>query len=217
MITLDSLSELAALAYLVIFALAAFDVIVPIQPSETAVVLGGVLAWQGRLNFVVVLAVAAVGAIVGDHLAYGIGRSTERFGRAQRQAHRRASSKVGRLEAWAAHQLAAHGPVVLIVARFIPGGRTASTFVSGRLRYPLSRFSPVTVVAGILWAGFGSVLGYLGGTTFHDNTWLATGLGVAVGTLVAFSIEMVMSRVVGRPAAVAPATEARKGDDDLAA
>jgi membrane protein DedA with SNARE-associated domain len=213
MITLDALSELAAVAYLVIFALAAFDVIVPILPSETAVVLGGVLAWQGRLNFVIVLVVAAVGAIVGDHLAYGIGRGTERLGR----AHRQASGKVQRLEAWASHQLAAHGPVVLIVARFIPGGRTASTFVSGRLRYPLRRFSPVTVVAGILWAGFGSVLGYLGGTTFHDNTWLATGLGVGVGAVVAFTIEMVMSRMVGRPPVVAPAAEAGKDDDHLAA
>ena len=213
MITLDALSELAAVAYLVIFALAAFDVIVPILPSETAVVLGGVLAWQGRLNFVIVLVVAAVGAIVGDHLAYGIGRGTERLGR----AHRQASGKVQRLEAWASHQLAAHGPVVLIVARFIPGGRTASTFVSGRLRYPLRRFSPVTVVAGILWAGFGSVLGYLGGTTFHDNTWLATGLGVGVGAVVAFTIEMVMSRTVGRPPVVAPAAEAGKDDDHLAA
>jgi membrane protein DedA with SNARE-associated domain len=217
MITLDSLSELAAVAYLVIFALAAFDVIVPILPSETAVVLGGVLAWQGRLNFAAVLAVAAVGAILGDHLAYGIGRGTERFGRAHRQAQRRASGKVQRLEAWAALQLEAHGPVVLIVARFIPGGRTASTFVSGRLRYPLALFTPVTIVAGILWAAFGSALGYLGGTTFHDNTWLATGLGVAVGTVVAFGIEMVMSRTVGRPPVAAPTAEVRKGDDDLAA
>ena len=217
MITLDSLSELAAVAYLVIFALAAFDVIVPILPSETAVVLGGVLAWQGRLNVVAVLAVAAVGAIVGDPLAYGIGRGTERFGRAHRQAQRRASGKVQRLEAWAAHRLEVHGPVVLIVARFIPGGRTASTFVSGRLRYPVRRFGPVTIVAGILWAGFGTLLGYLGGTTFHDNTWLATGLGIGVGAVVAFTIEMVMSRTVGHPPDVAPTAEVGKGDDDLAA
>src|SRR5688500_861322 len=162
MITLVALADLAAVAYLVIFLMAAFDVIVPILPSETVVVLGGVLAWQGRLNLVIILVVAALGAILGDHLSYGIGRGTERLGRARRTP----KGKVAQLEAWAAHRLEQHGPVVLIVARFIPGGRTASTFVSGRLRYPLPKFCAITVIAGILWASLGSALGYLGGTTF---------------------------------------------------
>ena len=47
MITLDVLADLAALAYLVVLVLAAFDVVVPVLPSESAVILGGVLAWQG--------------------------------------------------------------------------------------------------------------------------------------------------------------------------
>lgn len=200
MITLDVLADLAALAYLVIFALAAFDVVVPILPSETAVILGGVLAWQGRLYLPLALIAAAVGAILGDHISYGIGRGSQRFRRvADRRSLNRNASRVERLEAWAAHRLELHGPIVLVVARFIPGGRTASTFASGRLHYPLTSFTVVTVVAGILWAAFGTALGYIGGTTFEDNTLLATGLGVAVGTLVAFVIERVMALTGHRP------------------
>ena len=209
MITLDALADLAAVAYLVIFVMAAFDVIVPILPSETAVVLGGVLAWQGRLNLAIILVVAAAGAILGDHLSYGIGRGTERLGRARLSS----KGKVAKLEAWAAQRLEQHGPVVLIVARFIPGGRTASTFVSGRLRYPLAKFSGITVVAGILWAAFGSALGYLGGTTFHDNTLLATALGVGVGAGVAAVIELVMNRLTHHGVDSAPATDVGRGDD----
>jgi membrane protein DedA with SNARE-associated domain len=216
-ITLDVLAELAALAYLVIFALAAFDVIVPILPSETAVVLGGVLAWQNRLHLVFVLLAAAAGAILGDHLSYGIGRGSQRLRRvAERRGTNRKASKIERLEAWAAHRLEAHGPVVLIVARFIPGGRTASTFASGRLHFPLPMFTLCTVVAGMLWAGFGASLGYLGGTTFEHNTLLATGLGVAVGTGVAFLIELVMSRS-GRRLVLAVDEDGSDGKDDLAA
>jgi membrane-associated protein len=209
MITLDALADLAAVAYLVIFVMAAFDVIVPILPSETAVVLGGVLAWQGRLNLAIILVVAAAGAILGDHLSYGIGRGTERLGRARRGS----KGKVAALEAWAAQRLELHGPVVLIVARFIPGGRTASTFVSGRLHYPLAKFSGLTVIAGILWAAFGSALGYLGGTTFHDNTLLATALGVGVGAGVAAVIELAMNRLSHHGVESAPATDVGRNDD----
>lgn len=220
MITLDVLADLAALAYLVIFALAAFDVIVPILPSETAVILGGVLAWQHRLYLLFVLLAAAAGAILGDHLSYAIGHGSKRLRRvAHRRGTNRSASKFERLEAWAGHRLEAHGPVVLIVARFIPGGRTASTFASGRLHYPLALFSLCTVIAGFLWAGFGAALGYLGGTTFKDNTLLATGLGVAVGTGVAFLIELGMSRAGRRPVLRLgdEETDGSDGKDDLAA
>ncbi len=60
LVSLDGLADLSEVAYLVIFVFAAFDVIVPILPSETAVILAGVLAWQGRLNPAAVLAVAAL-------------------------------------------------------------------------------------------------------------------------------------------------------------
>lgn len=211
--SLDGLADLSEVAYLVIFLFAAFDVIFPILPSETVVVLAGVLSWQGRLNPAAVLAVAAVGAIGGDHLSYGLGRWTRRAGQPQR-----ADGKVARLQAWAAQQLEVRGAVILLVARFIPGGRTASTFVSGRLAYPLPRFTTVTVGAGILWAAFGTALGYLGGTTFHDNTLLGTALGVAIGTTVGLTIERVLSWRTGRAARRAQATAAAPvSDEDLAA
>jgi membrane protein DedA with SNARE-associated domain len=212
MIGLAELGELAGLAYVVIFALAAFDVVVPVLPSETAVVLGGVLAWQGRLNLVALVLVAAAGAIAGDHMSYGLGRWTLRPERSRRR-----DTKVARLHAWAARQLDARGLGILLVARFIPGGRTASTFVSGRLVYPLPRFSAVTVVAGLLWALFGTALGYLGGTTFHDNTWLATGLGVAVGTSFAVAVEVLLSWRSRRSAVRIQLAEAVADCDELAA
>src|SRR5918994_4309989 len=67
------------------------------------------------------------------------------------------------------------GASILLVARFVPGGRTAGTFMSGRFHHPLSGFSTVTFAAGPLWAVFGASLGYLGGTTFHEHTVLSTG------------------------------------------
>jgi membrane protein DedA with SNARE-associated domain len=208
-VDLNALAGLGLLAYLLIFAFAALDVVFPVLPSEATVILAGVLAWQGRLNIVAIGAAAAVGAIAGDHLSYGLGRWTSRGG-----ASRRTGGRMARLQGWAAEQLEIRGPMILLVARFIPGGRTASTFMSGRLRYPLARFSAVTCIAGPLWASFGAALGYLGGTTFHDHTIWATGLGIAVGVTIAALVELVLRRlgIYGRPMDEAVPTE-----DDLAA
>jgi membrane protein DedA with SNARE-associated domain len=211
--TLDTLADLSSVAYLLVFVMALLDVVVPILPSETAVVLGAVLAWQGRLHPVPLVLVAAAGAFCGDHLSYGLGRWSQRALRVRRE-----TSKVARLQRWAAHQLEARGPIILIVARFIPGGRTASTFVTGRVSYPLARFTPITAVAAVLWALFGTALGYLGGSTFHDNTILATLLGVAVGTAVAAFVQFVVMRLGHHNHADAkPATAAPGKDDDIAA
>jgi membrane-associated protein len=215
MITLDLLADMAALAYLLVLALAAFDVVVPVLPSESAVILGGVLAWQGRLHPVPLILAAAAGAIAGDHLSYAIGRWTQR---GRPQPHRRGDRRMGkaeRLQLWAARQLDRRGPALLIVARFIPGGRTASTFMSGRTAYPLSRFTPPVVAAGLLWASFATMLGYVGGQTFHEQTLLATGLGMVLALGFAVLVELVMSRLERRRSRVAEVAAADA--DDIAA
>ena len=195
MITLDFLADLSALAYVLVLVLAAFDVVVPILPSESAVILGGVLAWQGRLHPVPLLLAAAVGAVLGDHLSYAIGRWTRRD-RPRRGAPAvpdGRDGKAARLQTWAAAQLDKRGATLLVVARFIPGGRTAATFIAGRTAYPLSRFTPITILAGLLWAGFATMLGYIGGSTFHEQTLLATGLGILLAVGFAALIELAMS------------------------
>jgi membrane-associated protein len=216
-ITLDFLADLAALAYLLVLVLAAFDVVMPVLPSESAVILGGVLAWQGRLNPVPLVLAAAAGAILGDHLSYGISRWTQR-GRPQPGTPSGRQTKMARLQAWAGRQLDRRGPALLIVARFIPGGRTASTFMAGRTAYPLRRFTPSTIVAGALWAGFATSLGYLGGQTFHEQTLLATGLGILLAVAFAALVELVLSWRERRSARAAPTDGSAAGEaDDLAA
>jgi membrane-associated protein len=216
-ITLDFLADLAALAYLLVLVLAAFDVVIPVLPSESAVILGGVLAWQGRLHPVPLVLAAAAGAILGDHLSYGIGRWTQR-GRPQPGTLSGRQTKMARLQAWAGRQLDRRGPALLIVARFIPGGRTASTFMAGRTAYPLRRFTPATIVAGALWAGFATSLGYVGGHTFHEQTLLATGLGILLAVAFAALVELVLSWRERRSARAAGTDGATAGEaDDLAA
>jgi membrane protein DedA with SNARE-associated domain len=217
MITLDQLADMAALAYLLVFALAAFDVVVPVLPSESAVILGGVLALQGHLHPVPLLLAAATGAIAGDHLSYAIGRWTLR---GRPQPSRRSGRRLGkaeRLQVWAARQLDRRGAGLLIVARFIPGGRTASTFMAGRTSYALRRFTPATVGAGMLWATFATLLGYIGGHAFHDQTLLAMGLGMVLAIGFAALVELVLSRRERHHVAADGGLRGTLASDDLAA
>ena len=170
--------------YLVIFVIAYLDSMIPVVPSETMVILGGVAAGQGDLSLPAVIGCAAAGAFLGDTSAYGIGRW---FGPTlERRFFSKPKSKA-RLE-WAARQLKVRGGMLLVTARFVPGGRTVVTFSSGMTRQPLRRFLAFIAFAAVVWACYASLLGYVGGKTFADNH--------AVAFLVAFGIALGVSGVI---------------------
>ena len=79
-------------AYAVVFLLALLDAVLPVVPSETAVITGGVVAASGRLSLPLVVTFATVGAMAGDNAAYLIGRRfgsdvTNRFFRSEKAQH----------------------------------------------------------------------------------------------------------------------------------
>lgn len=175
-------------SYLIIFAVAAIDAFFPVVPSETLVITAGVLASQGDMSLPLVVLVAATGAILGDNISYGIGtwvgeHTLKRWFRSEK-SHRR-------LE-WAEHQLDQRGAYIILVARFIPGGRTAVTFASG-YTHALSwhRFIRYDVVACSVWATYAALLGYFGGRTFEERPWAGLLLAFALATGIAFTVEAI--------------------------
>ena len=123
-------------AYLIIFALAFLDAVIPLFPSETAVITGGVLAAEGKISLALVILVGAVGAVLGDNLAYLLGRHF------REPIHRRffKGEKAQKRIGWAERQLEERGGELIITARFIPGGRLVVTFSAGGLGFPWRRF-----------------------------------------------------------------------------
>jgi membrane-associated protein len=168
---LDSLIDLISDAwwtYPFLFLFALLDSIIPIIPSETAVIAAGVVAGSGSLSLPVIIIVAAAGAVCGDNIAYEIGK------RARPWIERRFSGpKAARRFEWARDLLARRGVGLVIVARFIPGGRTAVTLTAGMTGMNRVKFVLASIVAGLLWATYAALLGYFGGRTFEDNHTLA--------------------------------------------
>ena len=176
----------SAVSYLVVFLAAAGDVLVPIVPSETIVITAGVLAADDDLIIWLLVPAAAAGAILGDNACYWLGR---RFGdRVSRRVFRGEKGK-DRLE-WAETAIQRRGAVLVVMGRFIPGGRTASTLAAGTLKMSWRRFIVADVGAGLLWATYSALLGYAGGRTFEESSWKPFAASLGVAALIGLGLEI---------------------------
>jgi len=188
-----SLQVDSVVSYLVALLLPAFDAIIPILPSETAVIaLGVATAGSTDPRIALLVACAAAGAFLGDNLCYLLGR---RFGPAvQRRFF--STEKGQRTHAWAERSLDRFGTQLIVVCRFIPGGRTAVTLTCGLTGYPRRRFVPATAVAAIIWALYAFFIGRLGGRAFENDPWI--GLVIAFGATIVVSAVIEFGRRIAR-------------------
>ena len=185
---LASLQVDSLLSYAIAIVLPALDAILPVLPSETAVItLGVATAGSTDPRIALLVACCAAGAFLGDNLCYLLGRRfapwiERRFFRSEKGAKRRA---------WAERSLERYGMPLIVVCRFIPGGRTAVMLSCGIIRYDRRRFIIATAIAGVIWASYSFFIGRLGGKAFEDKPW--AGLLLAFGGTLAVSglIELV--------------------------
>ncbi len=171
--------------YLVILIIALLDSVVPVVPSESTVIIGGIAAGQGDLFVLLVIAMGAIGAFTGDSIAYSLGKRFRPF--VQRVLGRKGDGEE-RLQR-AADQIDKRGGLLLITARFIPGGRTLMTISCGATERPYrSWFLPWDAVAATVWASYAAVIGYFFGEIFKDNHatafWLAFGTALSITGLI---------------------------------
>jgi membrane-associated protein len=182
---LTALAVSAPLSYLAAFGIPALDAVLPILPSETVVIaLGVATAGSADPRIGVLVLLAALGAFAGDNLAYLIGRRFSPV--AQRRFF--AGERGERRRDWAQRTLDRFGARLIIMCRFIPGGRTAVTLTCGITGYERKRFVLATACAGIIWASYAYFLGRIGGTAFEGRPW--------AGFLLAFGVAVTLSALV---------------------
>ena len=83
------------------------------------------------------------------------------------------------------------GSYIITVARFIPGGRTATTFTAGYVRFPWRKFLLFDLIAASIWGSYTVLLGYFGGATFEEQPWKGLLLAFAIALAVTALIEAV--------------------------
>jgi undecaprenyl-diphosphatase len=170
---LDAAARLASpWAYVVLALLAAAESAAFVGlavPGETAMLLGGFLAFQGRVNLAVMMAAGAVGAVVGDSTGYEIGRQ---FGEPLKRS--RLGRRVGE-DRWASGEayLRAKGGRAVFLGRFVGVLRALVPALAGMSRMPYRVFLPWNAAGGLIWAPGFVLLGYLAGGSYRRVERLA--------------------------------------------
>jgi membrane-associated protein len=192
--------------YLLIALLVLLDAVLPVVPAEAAVLAGAALAARGQLRVLPLLIATVLGAVAGDLTSYRAGRllGSPRLRRRPRalgaRGARGSGVRLGRAAGWVRRR----GGVVLVAARFVPGGRTASTLAAGALGLRARRVAVYAVVGATLWSAYLIALGYAGGRLLDVSPLLlAPALAVAVALLTG-AIGMLVTRL--RPAGPGPPT-----------
>lgn len=188
------------LVYLLVFAVCVIDGFFPPIPSESVVVALAALAVSSGSPWMLPLAaVAAAGAIVGDNIAYLIGRrvGTERWAwmRRPRIAASFEKARAG---------LQKRGVMVILTGRFIPVGRVAVNMTAGATGYPRRSFVPLTIIGGIGWALYSIGIGVLAGHWVADNPLLGTVVAIAVAMVVGAAVDFIRGRLAARAERATP-------------
>lgn len=186
---------------LVMFGTAVIDGFFPPIPSETVLVAAAaVTASAGAGNIVLLCAVAAIGAVIGDNIAYAIGRAVG-VGRWGWMRRPRVAAVVARAQGALEHR----GAPLILAARYIPVGRVAVNMTAGALRYPWRRFLPLSALAGITWAVYSAAIGVLAGAWLEGQPLLSAVIGVVFALVIGFAVERIAAMRRRRAAVTAPA------------
>ncbi|MFZ3088288.1 MAG: DedA family protein [Methylotenera sp.] len=151
-------------------------VVMPFLPGDSLLFVAGAIAAIGGMSLPVLMVLLSVAAIAGDMLNYSIGR---RIGpkvfswENSRWFNKDAFNKT--------HDFyEKHGPITIVVARFMPFIRTFAPFVAGVAQMSYPKFALYNVVGALLWVCGLTALGFLVG----DQPWVKTHFSLVALALV---------------------------------
>jgi len=128
-----------------------------IVPGETVVLVGGVVAGQGEISIVTLIALVWSCAVAGDLTSYVLGRRLgrgflERHGPRLKITEERLQTVEGFFDR--------HGGPTILIGRFVGLARALAPFIAGASKMELRRFLAYDVVGAGLWSALFCLLGY---------------------------------------------------------
>jgi membrane protein DedA with SNARE-associated domain/membrane-associated phospholipid phosphatase len=180
----DAGDTLGNWTYLVVGVMAFFETgafVGLIAPGETFLIFGGVVAGQGTISLVALIAIVWTCAVLGDLASFFAGR---KLGRAFLIKH---GPKVQITEE-RIHQVEGffdrHGGKAIFLGRFVGLVRAVNPFLAGSSGMPLKRFLPYDIVGAGAWATMLLVLGYVFWQSFDRVLHYAEQGTLALGTTI---------------------------------
>ena len=136
-------------------------VFMPFLPGDSLLFAAGVFAHDptSGMTLDILLPVVWLAPIIGDQSNYFIGhffgRAIIRSGRVKALTPERLAKTEGMIDKW--------GPLAVFLGRFFPFIRTFMPFISGISGMKWSRFTPFSVLGGLVWSTLFTLLGYFFG------------------------------------------------------
>ncbi|HET9733382.1 MAG TPA: DedA family protein [Acidimicrobiales bacterium] len=173
--------------YSAVFALVASESLGIPLPGETILITASLYAASTHaLNPLLIFAVAAAAAIIGDNIGFWIGdkggyRLVRRYGHYVRVDSTKI--KIGRLV------FDRHGGKVVFFGRFVSVLRTYAAFLAGTLKMHWRRFLPYNATGGLLWAAIYTFVPYQVGSAVNKASHtVAVALAAVAAVVIVASI-----------------------------
>lgn len=159
-----------------------------VAPGESAILVGGVVAGQGEIDVVVLIAIVWACAVAGDLTSFVLGR---KLGRGFLEQHGGKVSitpeRLARVEAF----FEKYGGRAILLGRFVGLVRAIAPFLAGSSGMKLRRFLPYDVVGAGLWGTTFCLLGYLFWQSFGTVLDYAKKGSLAVASVIVLGVAIV--------------------------
>ena len=150
--------------YVVIFAVAYGENVVPPIPGDMVIVFGGYLASSTGIDFFLIWAIATAGGVLGFMTMYAIGHSLgeavyspDRYTWLPKNQLEKARRWTGRWGYW-----------VVILNRFLAGTRTVISLVVGITHMDVWKTTVACTISAFVWTGLIVYLGYVVGENWEE-------------------------------------------------
>jgi membrane-associated protein len=165
--------------YLLLFASALIEYLVPPLPGDTFVIAGAVLVSAFGWHFVPVLVVVTAGATFGAWLDFKIGQWLVRTGRLEKFGATGQEAINGIVR-----QMQKHGPIYLAVNRFLPGIRAFFFVAAGIAGLKTHQVLLWSTVSALAWNSGLVALGYALGKNLDSLGAFLTNYSIVVWVLI---------------------------------
>ena len=152
---------------------------------------GGALSAEGRANLFLVGVLSAAASWLGDVVVFQLFKrrlshilDRWAWGRKIHRGIHEAIAKAGRSSTYG----------TIIGARFIPGGRLATSAAAGIADVSTRGFSLCAGLGGVLWATWLVGLGFFTGSATGLPFWASSLIGVAVGLVIGAVVGLIVTR-----------------------
>jgi membrane-associated protein len=167
------------------------DAIFPPIPSEMVLITGGALSAEGRANLFLVGGLSAAASWLGDVIVFQLFKRRLShvldhwaWGRKVHRGIHEAIARAGRSSTYG----------TIIGARFIPGGRLATSAAAGIADFSTPGFSLCAGLGAVLWATWLVGLGYFTGSATRLPFWASSLIGLGVGLVIGALVGVIATR-----------------------